>query len=1066
MLIVCLPVSAHAISNEKDHTATAVNAIPIRGTVTGEDGNPLSDVSVTIKGTKRGTVTDANGKFTIDATPGMVLVISSIGFETKEVTVGSQTTLNIRISPRISTFEETVVIGYGSARKRDVTASTSSIKMEEMKDIPTTNLVSALAGKASGLQGVVRTGAPGAAGGIQIRGTTYISTNIDDAKGLSNPLYVIDGVPTSLEELGGVDVTNIDYLASLNMEDIESIDILKDASAAAIYGSRGANGVIVIKTKRGRTGKTRLNFTSYTGINTRPDPFQVYTGAAERRKKLQILQSSVLAPVDQRNGLEVMSYIVPLLLTDSLNPAFNNNYDYQDLFYRNGVTQSYFMDVSGGPEQTNYRLSLGYDNEKGTVTATGFERFTLSSSISNIFAPGVKNDLRFRGAYMNRQTGIDSKDPRRTFPVSPLELRSSLFYQTPEELATLTGQLTDLYNTNRNTELSLYDFLTVDFAKDFQFNAELSGQMWISRQNFFQPAAIRSIGQSYASFNRSINYSLNAQPYLSYRKQISDHTISAMAGYAVNFRQAETEWAAAENGPNDAVRVIQGFSRDNLNAASDISISALISYYGRLGYEYKNRYLVNVNFRREASSRFGKSSRWGNFPSVSAGWVVSDEPFFQPLDHIVNFLKIRGSYGINGNQHNDDYLKYNAYQAISDVGGIYANRMSVRGYGGTSAVVPNYNQPANNQLSWEETRQWNIGGELGLLNDRITVTADAYHKYTDGIIFDAQFPDYSGYSSSKGNFVDVVNMGWELSVEGFIFPRKNKFSWSVQTYFAQNRNYIARLPNGGRDYINTNQGYAYVTGQPTNLYYMAEYLGVVRDVSTLPVNPLNGIPLRIAGDFGLGLQWPSGYYYPGLPRFTDVDGDFMINNDDRDRKFIEGKSPNPKIVGGVNMFFKYEQFSLRLMSNFSFGSWIYNYTLQKQIDRFNASYVWYSGALYSLYESYGFYDREKGGQSELPMLEVEYSDGGGVRSFRRSSMFLERGDYWKISDAILTYTLPARWTNRIAASQAQVNIAVSNLCQWQASSVPDATLVNARGEDYGDGYPLGRRYNIGLRLTF
>ena len=1048
------------------HLPRKPETAPISGTILGDDGKPVSGASISVKGTRKGTVSGEDGKFTIDANPGDQLTITSVGFETKEVTVGATNGLNIVLTRIASTFEETVVIGYGTTRKRNMTSAASSVKVSELLDIPTTNLVSALAGKAAGLQAVVRTGAPGAAGGIQIRGTTSISTNVDDAKGLSNPLYVIDGVPTSLEELGGVDVTNIDFLASLNMEDIESIDILKDASAAAIYGSRGANGVIVIKTKKGRSGKTRFNFTSYTGINSKPDPFRIYTGAAERRRKLKILQNAVLSPIDQRNGLEVMSYIVPLLLTDSLNPAFNNNYDYQDLFYRTGKTQSYFMDVSGGPENTNYRISMGYDNEKGIVTATGFERFTLNSSISNIFTKGVRNDLRFRGAYMNRQTGLDSRDPRRTFPVSPLSLNSSLFYQTEAELALLTGQLTDLYNTNRNTELSLYDFLTVDFLKHFQFNAELSGQMWLSRQNLFQPAAIRAIGQSYAAFNRSLNYSLNAQPYLSYRQQFNHHQVSAMAGYAVNFRQAELEYASAENGPNDAVRVIQGFSRDNLNAGSDISISSLISYYGRIGYDYKNRYLLSLNFRREASSRFGKNSRWGNFPAVSAGWVVSDEPFFDGVKNTVNFFKLRGSYGINGNQHNDDYLKYNAYQAIGSVGGLPFNRLSVRGYGGTSAVIPNYNQPANNQLSWEETRQWNIGGDMGLFNDRLTITADAYRKYTDGIIFDAQFPDYSGYSSSKGNFVDIVNMGWELSLEGFIFPRNNKFTWSVQTYLAQNQNYIAQLPNGGRDFINTGQGYAYVSGQPTNLYYMHEYRGVVKDPATVPVNPLNGLPMRIAGDFGLGILWPSGYFYPGMPMFTDVDGDFTITEDTRDMKFIEGKSPNPKIIGGVNTFMKFGNFSLRVMSNFSFGSWIYNYTLQRQIDRYNRAHVWFPGATYTLYEDYSFYDPSKGAESDLPRMEVDYSDAGGVRSFRRSSMYLERGDFWKISDAIVTYTIPTRITKRISASQIQVNAAMTNVWQWQASSVPDATMVNARGEDYGDGYPMGRRYNLGLRFVF
>lgn len=1036
--------------------------LPIKGKVISADGTPVSGVSISVKGSQKGSITDSEGKFIIDVPAGSILIFTSVAFETREVKVGTETTIDVTLVRKVSSIDDVVVIGYGTQRKRNVTASTSSIKMDEISDIPTTNLASALAGQAAGLQSVVRTGAPGAPGGIQIRGTTSISTNINDAKGLSSPLYVIDGVPTNLEELAGVDVTNTDFLASLNMEDIESIDILKDASAAAIYGSRGANGVIVIKTKKGRTGKTRINFTSYAGVTQQPDPFKVYTGAAERRKKLEILRNSLLSPIDRRNGLEILAYATPLVLTDSLNPAFNNNYDYQGMYYRNGVTQSYFMDVSGGPEQSNYRISLGYDNDKGIVTATGFERYTLNASISNVITPAIKNDLRLRMAYMDRATGIDNLDPRRTFPVSPLEINSSLFYQTESELALLSGQLNDLYNKNRNTEISLFDYFTVDFLKNFKFTTEGSAQMWMSRQNFFQPSYTRSIGQSFASLNRGLSYSLNVQPYLSYTKRIGDHEINGMGGYALNFRHTESEYASAENGPNDAVKVIQGFPRENTNVYSDISASSLISFYGRLGYTYKNRYLFNANFRREASSRFGVNSRWGDFPSVSAGWIVSDEKFFKPLNNTINFFKIRGSYGINGNQHTNDYLKYNAYNSLSGIGGLPTNRINVQGYGGISAVIPDYNQPSNNALSWEETRQWNIGTDISFLNDRINLTAEAYHKYTDGIVFDAQFPDYTGYSSSKGNYVDVVNMGWEVSLEAYIFPKQNKFTWSQQLFLGANTNYIASLPNGGRDYINPYQGYAYVQGQPTNLYYMSEYLGVVKDVNALPRNPLNGIPLRIYGDIGLALNKPSFNYINGLPLFTDVDGNYLI--DYSDQKFIENRSPNPKMVGGFNTFLKFGNFSLRVLSNFSFGSWIYNNTLQRQIDRFNWI-SWHSRALYTLYEDYSFYREGNTESAKLPMLEVQYTDGGGAGSFRRSTMFLERGDYWKISDAIFAYTLPKKIAEKIGASQVQVTGSVSNVWQWQASDVPDATRVNARGEDYGDGYPMSRKYILGLRVN-
>ena len=350
----------------------AVNRV-VKGVVTEKKSQePLPGVTVLVKGTTVGVVTDINGKYTIQLPEGgnTVLLFSSVGMKTQEIPVGTKTTINVALLEDTQELEEAVVIGYQSVQKRNVTGSVTSVRGEALADIPAASITELLAGKVVGLQSLNTGGGPGARTAMVVRGNTIMSGNLAEANEFSDPLYVIDGIPTDLRSLAGYDATNADYLASLSPEDVESIDILKDASAAAIYGSRGANGVIIIKTKGGKAGKLQITAKATYGVNLHPKLKGVLVGSAERQAKMDMLYNSWTY-----KGLK--NYL-PMMLTDSLNPAFNNNIDYQGLFYQTGITQNYSLALTGGREELNYRLSLGYYNEKGIVKATGLDRYSLN----------------------------------------------------------------------------------------------------------------------------------------------------------------------------------------------------------------------------------------------------------------------------------------------------------------------------------------------------------------------------------------------------------------------------------------------------------------------------------------------------------------------------------------------------------------------------------------------------------------------------------------------------------------------------------------------------------------
>ncbi|MGV8829359.1 MAG: SusC/RagA family TonB-linked outer membrane protein [Breznakibacter sp.] len=1034
------------------------SSFKVTGKVTDKTGFPLPGVNVMIKGTRLGTITGSDGVYMLELpSEKSTLVFSFIGMKTLQIDVQGRKTVDALLEDDALALGEVVAIGYGTTHKRNTTASVTSVSSEKLSSIPVASISSLLAGQAAGVQTVISSGAPGARGAVVIRGNTAVSGQLDPNTAYSNPLYVVDGVPTTLEDLAGYDQSNTDFLASLNPEDVESIDILKDASAAAIYGSKGANGVIIINTKKGKAGKPEFSFSSYMGITQKPQLLKTLVGSAERQKKMDL--------INQWWSDKDKAFNIPIMLTDSLNPAFNNNIDYQGMFYQPGKVQSYDFNVTGGTETTNYRIGVGYFSEEGIVKATGFDRYSININLNNKYGNKFSTQTTIRFSATDTKSGQGDGDPRKTLPVSPNDMNSSLFYVTETQRQALSGSLTDLYNKNRNLDFSLSNLAQLFLTNHLILNSQIGLSYWNNKVDYFQPSSLRSDGLGYAKNSFSSRKNSTIETYLSYDKDFNHiHNLNLLLGNSIDYNLYEDLYIDAAGGSGDAIKTISGYSKESIWGSSGISSNAMLSYWARMGYRLKDRYMLDVNFRRDASSRFGEDVRWGNFPSVALGWVFSDEPWLKPLTSgWLDFAKLKFSWGINGKQFTDNFLRYNVYKNYGM--GLWSNKMDVTTYNGVVASGPDFNKIANNELGWEQSRQWNIGTEIDMFNRRLTISFDAYNKLTDQLLFDVEFPKYSGYSQAKANVAGVVNYGYEAMVSAHLFPRNNDFRWEWTLHLNRNWNYVSKLPNGNRDYTNMDAGYGYTVGQPLNQYRLFLYQGVLDNVGQLPVNPYTGMPLAGKG------AWAK--LQAGFPMWVDLNGNYLISDErDEDLQTVANKSANPKIQGALNTTVQYKGWVLNVNTNFVFGRDIYNKSLQSYLARYDLDgWGWDTKGLIDL-SKYEFWQKPGdgigGSDVRFPALRPVGGSMPTYYAFRPvSTMWLEDGSYFKIQSATLGYNFDANsFIKSIYLKRLRVYATVYNPWQWQKSDVVDASMVDAAGYDYGDGYPQPRKYIFGLQFKF
>ncbi|CDS93563.1 SusC/RagA family TonB-linked outer membrane protein [Sphingobacterium faecium] len=1024
----------------------------ITGSVRDKKGKQLSGVTIKNVTTSNSTQTDDQGNFKIPGKPGEILEARSIGFEPLKKPITSDVKITFILNETLSTLDEAVVIGYQTVSRKKATAAISSISGKDLENLPAASFDMLLQGRLAGVNVQNFSGAPGASPTLSVRGTSAVSLNYsndDYYNVISSPLYVIDGVPQPTEQFVGPNTgTGTNYLAGLNPNDIESIDVLRDASAAAIYGSRAANGVIMITTKKGRNGDPRIMVTGYTGLTERPELREVTLGRTERNQKMKILQNQ-LTTNDFR--------YLPMMLTDSLNPAFNGNTDWQDLFYQKGRINNADLSVSGGTALSSYRFSGNFYDEKGIIKATGFTRYTGRLNMSS---KAINERLTINPivSYSYNKRARGSGSDNSPISLSAGSMPSSLLTLSDSKRQYMLGSYDSSLDNNESNNLNTNLNLILNILPGLTLTSQSAYIKDMANRAYNRPSALLSGEGNYSSAFSYESSQVRTSNFLNYSTQLKKHSLSVLLGQEAEKNKFQSISAWGAQGVSDQIKVVNGFLQNNIGANSDLQKWSQLSYLGRLSYDFDSKYLFSGAVRADGSSRFGENNKWGYFPSASLGWILTEEEFLKN-NPLLTLLKIRGSYGLTGSLPTSNYLQYNLYNVNN---GGYQGNDGATSYNGQVAITPNFqNGVAQRNLSWERNRQWNIGLDMEFAKGRFTGMIDFFNKENYDGLFDVMLPVTSGYDYAKTNSVGVRNSGVDIQLSADVFPRTAALSWRSNLNLSYVKNRIMNLPNGGRDMVmdgdRFDKSHILSVGSPINAFYLYQTLGVFSTKDDIPVNPYTGELYRNS----------NGTFNPGDFHFADLDGDYftdVFNSGINPDKTAIG-DPNFKWTGGWNNVFAYKDFSLTLFFTYGFGRDVLNLF---EADQFNNST---SGDATYNFVQYSIRDLDKLDIWRQPGDQAEYAkyDIGSYRYYYTAAQtfFLENGSYVRFKNIIMSYNVPEKITKRWNISKVRFFGILDNVARWQKSKrLPDAEAVNPYGEYNGGGYPIPRKYTLGLELTF
>ncbi len=789
----------------------------VSGIVKDTSGEPIIGANVSVKSTTNGTITDLDGKFKLnEVNSRAVIVVSFIGYITQEITIGQQHSIVVVLKEDTKTLEEVVVVGYGTMKKSDLTGSVSSLNSEHFQIGSSLTAEQVMKGAFSGVNISQNSGKPGGTNTIRVRGGTSISAS-------NEPLYVIDGVPISTS--AGVSSTklnsNIDYfdeeavdpLSSLNPDDIESINILKDASATAIYGSRGANGVIMITTKRGKAGKTQVDYTFNAGVSNATKQLDVLTGDEYR------------AIVNKLN----------LSLDDK-----GDNANWQDRIERTALSSSHFLSFTGGSEKSNYRASLGYSDQQGVIKASDVTNFNGRINITHTEFDGkLKFDLNMNyGEQATKQSPISNTvgsemgscilyEAYVFNPTYPIRDENGDYYNVPAYRVNPVSYTDELLDKRRSKKflgnLSAY----YNFMKGFTFQVNAGYNVnSISRNSYISKDNLLGNGYNgYVSMQKLDDYSKLLETILKYNQKFGKHGIDAMAGYSYQYFYDEGNHESAYGFLSDVFKWYSIQAATTIETPSSYAeCNKLISMYGRVNYNYDDRYLFTATLRRDGSSRFGEDHKWGLFPSAAFSWRISQEKFYH--SKLVSDLKFRASYGITGSQEIGNYNSLSTLSASSSGYIVGGNKITI--------VLPS--QYSNPDLKWEETAQTDLGLDFGLFNGRVQGSFDWYYKKTSDLLLSIDVPSPSLITKQIANVGSVRNTGVELSLNTELIRAKD-FGWSANINVSHNSNKVLSLQNDkwvGKDMQTApcqGQGlsgqYAQLItpGQPLGTFYGKKFIG-------------------------------------------------------------------------------------------------------------------------------------------------------------------------------------------------------------------------------------------------
>ena len=1003
--------------------------VKVTGTVTDETNQPVPGVNVLLKGSSNiGTVTDIEGKYTLNIPKDATLIFKFVGYKTTEVAVNGKTTVNLSIQPDVKQLEDVVVIGYQAIKREKSTAAIASVAGEKIENIPVPSVEMALQGKVAGLN---ITGEPGAKGIVTLRGNTSIASQ--DSR--STPLYVVDGIVMDEGDLGQIDLTGTNPIAGINPNDIESIDVLKDASASAIYGARAANGVIIIKTKTPKAGKPQVRLNGYYGVAMKPTMRSTLVGTAERHLKMDLIYQYLGKP-----GMENVNYWI----TDSLNPAFNNNTDWQSNVIQKARIQNYDVNVSAYGEKASYRLSYNFYDEEGTVIGTGFTRNTASLYLNArpYSFLNLTGNIRFSEMSRKKTNGSINIFSTWSFP-------SSFFKLTDEDIENFKGNNLDELDKNLNRDLYANFQANIDFTPYLKWTTSYSFGYSTTRNDYFIPS-YRNDGNAYATSSSGSVKRWEIENYIQYLRSFKEtHNLSVLFGQGAEYSYIDNLWGEGNYIASNSIQTIQGVVSKNSNASSSIEERARLSWFARLSYDYKDKYLFSANWRMDGSSRFGKDNRWGHFPSVSAGWIITKESFF-PENQVTDFIKIRGSYGITGN---DPAGFYDAYRALT-TNVDYRGGSGITSYNGSGTIAYDFGSAVTSrELGWEESKQMNFGLDAHFLNKRIILTGDYYIRDSESMIFNYALPVTTGYTEAKNNLVSVRNSGVELQLSLDLLPHNWDWSWTIDANIAMNKNQIKKLPNGNRSIVTGSPWMEWILTVGRPLYEITGWRsnGIYATDDDVPVDPLTGNRMTF---FGTTMQ-------AGDIAVVDQNGDYNIDYNDK----VSLGNPDPKYYGGINTTVRWKGISLGVFCNYVIKRTFWNGFLS---DRMNGG-VYSAGGWGNVsgpaldFGGLKYYTTP-GQQADLPtLIATNHMDNRHIAH----EIYTDNGSFFRVKNISMSYEFPTALVNKIKLQRLRVYGYMDNVWVFSKSKTyPDPENINTNGYANGSEYPLPHKFTLGAEITF
>ncbi|MCF1715695.1 SusC/RagA family TonB-linked outer membrane protein [Flavihumibacter sp. RY-1] len=1021
-------------------------------------GQPLEGATITLIGANRSVLSDADGRFKMQLPPGkQTITISFVDFETARVSIGEgQQNLVLRLTEKSNKqLSDVVVVGYQKQSLKKTTSAVQVVSGKSIENMPAPSFDQLLQGKVSGINIQNFSGEPGVRNTFTVRGNSTIVTDlnsgVDDARTLSTPLYVIDGIPISITDLESSASTGTNYLAGINVNDIESIVVQKDAAATAVWGSRGANGVIVIKTKRGKAGKPQMRFSYYTGLTQKPNLMRTVAGAEERWQKLGLMRDY---------GTYQNLSNIPQVLSDSLNPAFNNATDWQDLFYQSGLINNADVNISAGSDLLNYRLGINYYDEDGIIRQTGFKRYSIRGNFDFKVSKKFNVNLNLNATRSDRKRGL-GRGRNDIVPINAATMPATFYALSDADKEFYYGGYDKQKDKNQTDAFSAYVQANYDIVKGIQYSFQGSLSSTTDKRNRFQPGEITPDGRSYAgSFqNNYMQYYL--ANILTGTKTIGDkHNFGMVLTQSFQLDDKSGSVIEGFDVPDDNIQVVSGIQQRNLFGYSYAQQAGLLSFMGQLSYDYDQKYILNLSWRGDASSRFGNDSKWGYFPAVSAAYIVSDEKFLQNVSWI-DLLKIRGSYGLSGSMPDDFYAPYNVWDVNQGL------------YNGTIMATPSFQKPVTlPNLTWNKSDQTNIGFDLFMFKNRVNLTVDFYRRNSMNPILNLPFPFFTGYTSQTYNAsLNILNEGIDIQLQTRNLGKSSPVQWTTNLNMSFNKNRISSLPNGNRTFFtnsyNYNQEMIFAVGQPIYTWAQMRYSGVYNNQAQIPVNPLTGQPI----------SYFKTYYpvRPGFPIWEDVNNDWDVWSDE-DKGEAKGDlvatgNPNPKLTGGLYNEFTYKNFSLGILCTYTIGRDIINNHLSSQFQN-----VWNFGGINNFaaqrlpdLSQFNYWvpgDATKGDDNAASFPSLSPYGPNYYQFLPFSTMWNENGSYFKIRNISLGYNFNRALVQKLGVQNIRLYSIVDNIYNFQKANVPDAELVSPQGEYRGTAYPLPRKYTLGFEVLF